>query len=445
MSNSLVEELIARHFSVVSGELAIGGHKASQLLSEHGSPLFVYDAGIQRTLLANLREALPSRVDVHFSVKANPNPAVVKVFVDAGTGTEIASAGEYEVARRAGCEPSRILFAGPAKGKDEIAHVIAGGVGEIHLESDEEIAIVARCAREAGRAVDVSLRINPSEAGTGGAMRMGGQPAAFGFDEERMAEVVRLVLQHEGLRLRGMHMFAGTQILDAEVLVRQWRHAMRIARSLADMSSEMSGRSVETIDLGGGLGIPLFANDKSLDLGQLRGLAASAFEELASDGPLAGTRFVVEPGRHLVGPAGVYLTTVRAVKESRGSRFVICDGGMNHHLAASGNLGTVIKKDYPIVNASRVGAQSTRPSFVVGPLCTPLDTIGRKVALPDATQPGDVIAILQSGAYGLTASPFGFLGHPMPAEVLVDGASARAAKRIRERGTFAHPLMPPTG
>jgi diaminopimelate decarboxylase len=266
-------------------------------------------------------------------------------------------------------------------------------------------------------------------------MRMGGQPAQFGFDEERLAEVIAAVGAHGQLRFSGVHMFAGTQILDADVLVGQWRHAVEVARRVADLV----GAPVATVDLGGGLGIPYFPHETALDLEAVRTAAAELFATVDEDPAFLGTRFIVEPGRFLAGPAGVYVSRVLSKKESRGKTFVVLDGGMNHHLAASGNLGQVIKRDYPILNASRPDAGPLAEAVVVGPLCTPLDTLGRKVAMPEATTSGDLVAILQSGAYGLSASPVGFLSHPMPAEVLVDQGAPRL---IRGRGTFQHPIVP---
>ncbi|HUF91895.1 MAG TPA: type III PLP-dependent enzyme [Candidatus Limnocylindria bacterium] len=433
-AGGLAQGLIAEQFAVAGSVLHVGGVPVTAMAAAHGTPLYVYDAGLMRRRLAMLRAVLPPRVAVHYSVKANPHPEVVRVFVEAGAGAEIASAAEWERARAAGCAPARIVFAGPGKGVEELEHVIRGGIGEIHVESDEEIALLQAIGDRLQRRVDVAIRVNPAPAAAGGAMQMGGHPAAFGFDEERLAEVAARVGQAARLRLRGVHMFAGTQILDAAVLAGQWRHAIGIARRLG----EITGAAVDTIDLGGGLGIPYFAHERALDLAAVQALAAPAFAALDAEAHLSATRLIVEPGRFLAGPAGVYLTRVRSVKVSRGATFVVCDGGMHHHAAAAGNLGQVIKRDYPVVNASRLDTPAALTAAVVGPLCTPLDTLGRKVELP-ATQPGDLIAVLQSGAYGLSASPVGFLSHPMPAEVLVDDGHAR---EIRARGTFAQPVVP---
>jgi len=427
----LLPGLVAQ-FGVREGELAVGGRRVSDLAAEFGTPLFLYDAALLRDRLATLRAHLPARVDVFYSVKANPNPAVIAVFAQMGAGLEIASGGEYLRARRGGGTPERILFAGPAKGRAELQLVLDGGIGEIHLESMEELETVAELAAGRAEPVDVAVRVNPAAEASGGAMRMGGQPAPFGFDEERLEEVVRAIAARPGLRFSGVHMFAGTQILQADVLVGQWRRALELARHAA----RVAGGPLRTVDLGGGLGIPYFPNESALDLAAVRAGAEDLFAGVEKDPALQGTRIVLEPGRFLAGPAGLYLARVRAVKESRGRTFVILDGGMHHHLAASGNLGQVIKRDYPVLNASHADAAPTLEATVSGPLCTPLDTLARSAQLAPVAA-GDLVAVLQSGAYGLTASPVGFLSHPMPAEVLVDGGRATL---IRPAGTFEQPL-----
>lgn len=409
------------------GDLAL-----EALARDHGTPLYVYDAPAMRAELRALRDALPECVEIFYSVKANPNPEVVRVFVESGTGCEVASGAEYLRARAAGCAPERILFAGPGKSEAELELVVRSGIGEIHVESREEVASLGAIARRLERSVDVSIRVNPAQPAAGGAMQMGGLPSAFGIDEERLDQAVGWVASEPQLRLRGVHQFAGTQILDVELLVAQWRHALAVGERLA----ALGGEPPRTIDLGGGLGIPYFAHEKPLDLAKLARLAAELFATLPR--ALAETRFIVEPGRFLVGPAGVYLTRARSVKASRGTTFVVLDGGMHHHLAASGNLGQVIKRNYPVVNVSRPGSVDTETVTLVGPLCTPLDTLARAARLAPVSR-GDLIAVLQSGAYGLSASPVGFLSHPTPAEVLVDGGMVRC---IRARGSFEAPLVP---
>jgi diaminopimelate decarboxylase len=429
--SDLAASVVAEHWDVREGVLDVEGHLLTDLVAEYGSPLYVYSAARMRDRLQQLRMALGARFDVFFSVKANPNPAILKLFVAEGAGLEIASAAEYIRARKAGAEPQRILFAGPGKTYEELDFVIENGIGEIHIESFEEIDRLAELTQKHGVTLNVSVRVNPAAEAQGGAMRMGGGPAAFGLDEALMEQVVPLIQAVPSLNLHGLHLFAGTQILNAETLITQWSVGLQIAKRLIGLGVEL-----KTLDFGGGLGVPYVASDKRLDLGQVATGVMSLLEQIDQDADLAPLNLMVEPGRFLAGPGGLYAARVTSVKESYGEVFAITDGGMHHHLAASGNLGQVLKKDYPVILANRLNDTGDTPQKVVGPLCTPLDTYGRKTVLPRPNV-GDLMAILQSGAYGLSASPVGFLSHAMPAEILVDG---EAVTVIRPKGTFENPL-----
>lgn len=409
----LAAELLARNFGGTD-ELLIGGVPVSRLVQEHGSPLFVYDADIARRRYRDLSAAVSGFASVFYSVKANPNPEIARLFVEEGAGLEVASARELQIALQAGAPASRILFAGPGKGESELEFAVRARIGEVHVECFEEIQTLGRLAQDAGQRVRVGIRVNPIAAAQGGAMRMGGKPAAFGFDEESLADVIEALADQTMLDLVGVHLFAGTQILDADTLLVQWGHGLDVAARVA----QMIGRPIETIDLGGGLGIPYHGADRALDLGKIAAGATTLAARKASDALLRDARVVLEPGRFLMGEAGIYVMSVRAVKRSRGTRFVVADGGMHHHLAASGNLGQVMKRDYPIVAATKLRAAAQDVAALVGPLCTPLDTLARQTALP-VLAAGDLVAVLQSGAYGLTASPVNFLSHPVPNEVLV--------------------------
>lgn len=417
----LAQRLLLENFAGSDDTLHIGGVSVKTLAETYGTPFFAYDAKGFRERISFLNEAIAGFAEIYYSIKANPNPEVVRVLLEAGAGLEIASAGEFEIARSVGADPSKIVFAGPAKGEAELKHTIDNGLGEVHLETDSEIERVSSIANELGRTVRVALRINPVSTVQGGAMRMGGKPAAFGFDEERMPEVVRSVLGHQKLDLTGIHIFAGTQILDANTLLAQWTHAIGLAEKVAGLT----GQPVRTIDLGGGLGVPYHGGEPELDLAAVKAGIQSLREPIASHSLLRETKVILEPGRFLAAPCGIYVMSVRATKISRGERFIICDGGMHHHLAASGNLGQVIKRDYPIVAANRLRDGETHQATVVGPLCTPLDTLGRKTPMPTGVRDGDLIAVLQSGAYALSASPIEFLSHPRPAEILVDEGTHR--------------------
>jgi len=431
-----VSNLIARYFAQRGGELLIGGVPVTRLAARHGTPVFVYDRAVLDRKLDALREALPAGFSVCYSVKANPNRALLEHFLSRGCGLELASAGEFHQALAAGAKPSDVIFAGPGKTEAELELVLKHGIGEIHAESDLEIQRIGAICRRLGCRARVAIRVNPSGEAQGGAMRMGGKPLPFGVDEERLDAVLDLLLADRSIDFRGIHLFAGTQILEAEVLAAQYRKGLEIAAHVVDRI----GSPFHTIDFGGGLGIPYFANEQPLDLEKLRDLLASLFAEMAVDRRFAGTKFVVEPGRFLVGESGVYLCRVNDIKVSRGKKFLIVDGGMHHHLAASGNLGQTIKRNYPVGLVNKLDQPADEAVDVVGPLCTPLDVLARNVQLPRA-EVGDLFGIFQSGAYARAASPLNFLSHPAPPEVLADAGEDRL---IRARGEYADYLVDQT-
>ncbi|GJD31292.1 L-glutamyl-[BtrI acyl-carrier protein] decarboxylase [Methylobacterium adhaesivum] len=423
-AESLAQRLIAADFSRRGGVLQVGGLDLATLAETYGTPFFVYDAALMRRAYRALSEAVAGFAEVDYSVKANPRPDIIRIFADEGAGAEIASGAEYAAALAAGVAPERILFAGPGKSDADIERVVSGGIGEIHLENVEEMARVTAAAARHGRRISVAIRVNPGPDAQGGAMRMGGKPSPFGFDEEELDAVVDRIEAESHLCLVGLHLFAGTQGLSASTLLAQWAYGLRLAARVAARID----RPLDTVDLGGGLGIPYFAGDTALDLDAIRAGIPSLKTMIAVEPGLATARIVLEPGRYLTGPAGLYVARVRAVKHSRGQHFAITDGGMHHHLAASGNLGQIVKRDYPVAAVLDEGDAVHRPWSVVGPLCTPLDILARAALLPDLAA-GDLIAVLQSGAYALTASPTGFLSHPLPAEILVDEGRATLIER----------------
>jgi diaminopimelate decarboxylase len=407
--------LTAKYFPKSGESLVIGDLSVNQLADIYGTPIFIYDRAVFDRKYDALRRALPERFTIYYSIKANPASAVVKHFLSRGCGIEIASVGEFRKALEAGCPANKILFAGPGKSEAELGQVLSKGIGEIHIESLTEAKRIAAICRRLNRRAQVAVRINPAGEAEGGAMRMGGRPAPFGMDEEILDQVLDAVLGEPELDLCGMHLFTGTQILDAATLHNQYRHGLELARRMV----KRVGRPLRTLDFGGGLGIPYFAHEQELDLECLRSRLVDLCEEVDRDECFEGTQFLVEPGRFLAGEAGVYLTHVSDIKMSRGKKFLIVDGGMNHHLAASGNLGQTIKRNYPIAVVNKLTAPSDETVDIVGPLCTPLDTLARGIVLPHA-EIGDLVGIFQSGAYGRSASPLGFLSHPLPSEIWVD-------------------------
>lgn len=427
-----VSSLVERYFGASGGELLVGQCPVSELASAYGTPLFVYDSGIAERKWSLLRQTLPSEFAISYSVKANPQPAFLHLFLSKGCGLEVASAGEFLQALNAGCPPEKVLFAGPGKTEEELELALSRNIGEIHAESFTEIARIAAISRRLNRRTAVALRINQGSEGQGGAMRMGGKPAPFGIDEEQLEPAVDRVKAETSLEFRGIHLFTGTQILDHNILVTQYRQGIEIARRAA----RRAGHPLATLDFGGGLGIPYFAHEHELDMEALGAGLADLMQSVAEDEAFRGTQFLVEPGRFLAGESGVYLMRVNDIKVSRGKKFLITDGGMHHHLAASGNLGQTIKRNYPVAIVNKLNAPATETADVVGPLCTPLDVLARGSALPPA-EIGDLVAVFQSGAYARSASPLAFLSHPSPPEVwIADGRHSL----VRKRGSLADVL-----
>jgi diaminopimelate decarboxylase len=387
----------------------------------------VYDASLLQKKWELLRKTCPLEFDISYSVKANPNPAILRFFLSKGCGLEIASGGEFFLALREGSAPDKVLFAGPGKAEGELEFVLSNKIGEIHAESLVEVERISSISRQLQMRARIALRINPKDEAQGGAMRMGGKSAPFGIDEEMLEDAIDRVFSDSALEFRGIHLFSGTQILDHTVLIRQYRKGIEIGLKAA----RRLGRPIHTLDFGGGLGIPYFPNEKPLDMDALRDELARLMTEVRHEPLFNGTRFVLEPGRYLVGEAGIYVARVVDKKTSRGKNYLILDGGMNHHLAASGNLGQVIKKNFPVAILNKEQSTEFERVDIVGPLCTPLDVLARDVDLPKA-KVGDLVGVFQSGAYARTASPLDFLSHPHPAEVLVCNGQVEL---IRRRGT----------
>jgi len=423
-----LSQLVAKYFPSSDRELRFARIGVNALAATYGTPFFVYDSSVLDKKLSILREALPREFEISYSMKANPNAAILRHFLAKGCGLEIASAGEFYQAAHAGCLPERMLFAGPGKTDAELEYVLRKGIGEIHIESFSEVERIATVCQRLHACANVAIRVNPSEESQAGAMRMGGKSAPFGIDEESLDAALDLVLSERALNFRGIHLFSGTQILDADLLLNQYRKGLEIARRVA----RSLGHPLHTVDFGGGLGIPYFTHEDELDMQRVREGATELQSELRTEALFSGTHFIVEPGRYLVGESGVYVARVTDIKVSRGKKYLILDGGMNHHLAASGNLGQTIKRNYPIAIVNKLGVPSQQAVDVVGPLCTPLDVLGRSVELPDAAV-GDLIGVFLSGAYTRAASPLGFLSHPAPPEIWIDSGQHFL---VRRRGEF---------
>ena len=401
-------------FPVIDNRLQIGGQPISRLAEVLGqTPFYAYDRQRIAGRVAEMRAALPAGWELHYAIKANPMPAVVQALGGWVDGLDVASAGELRVALDTGIAPERISFAGPGKRESEIAQAVAAGI-VLNLESERELLTAARCGERLGLRPTVALRINPDFEMKASAARMGGGPRQFGVDAEQAGALLQAM---HGLPVEfvGFHLYFGSQNLKADAIAQSQAQAVAMAARLA----EQAPGPVRVLNLGGGLGIPYFPGEAALDLAALSQHMRALAPQIAAQLPQATP--VLELGRYLVGEAGVYVCRVIDRKVSRGEVFLVTDGGLHHHLAASGNFGQVIRRNYPVVLADRVAPDADHPletANVVGPLCTALDLLGDKLALPRA-EVGDLVAILASGAYGLSASPQRFLSHPAALEALV--------------------------
>jgi diaminopimelate decarboxylase len=399
-------------FSQESVVLVVGGVRIDRLAERVGStPFFAYDRRLITQRIELLRRTLPREIHLSYAVKANPMPAVVQHLSALVDGLDVASAGEMRVALDTPMPATAISFAGPGKRPAELAQAVAAGV-MIEMESAVEAERISVIGQRLGIRPRVAIRVNPDFTIKGSGMRMGGGPQQFGVDSERVPELVR-DLRVRDLDFLGLHIFAGSQNLNAEIL----KDAQRKTVALAIRLANEAGQELRYLNVGGGFGIPYTEKDKPLDVVAVGENLGSLLADVVRP-ELGATRVVVELGRYIVGETGVYITRVVDRKESRGSTFLIVDGGLHHQLAASGNFGQVIRRNYPVAIANRFMQPYAEQVNVVGCLCTPLDVLGDNVSLPRA-QIGDLVAVFLAGAYGLTASPAAFLGHPQPVEVLV--------------------------
>jgi len=398
-------------FSCAENELLVGGLKLSRLAARVGqTPFYAYDRDLLQSRVAELRAALPASIKLHYAMKANPMPAVVALMAGMVDGIDVASGGELKVALDAGADPHEVSFAGPGKRRGELCQAVAAGV-LINIESFREVSELTAISAELTLPARIAVRVNPDFELKGSGMKMGGGPKQFGVDAELVPELLAEVGK-AGLQFEGFHLFAGSQNLKAESICEAQQKSYELALRLAAHAPS----PVKFLNLGGGFGIPYFPGEQRLDLASvgenLKKIAVRAAQEMPQ------AELVIELGRYLVGEAGIYVTQVVDRKVSRGQTYLVVDGGLNHHLSASGNFGQVIRKNYPVAIGNRMNQAEKEIVSVVGPLCTPLDLLAERMELPIAG-PGDFVVLYQSGAYGASASPQRFLGHPEVVEVLV--------------------------
>lgn len=398
-------------FGNANGQLLVGGIPLNRLAARVGqTPFYAYDRSLLRARVNELRAALPSSIKVHYAMKANPLPALVGLMAGLVDGIDVASGGELKVALDAGANPSEISFAGPGKRLGELSQAVAAGV-LLNIESFREIRELAAISDKLALPARVAVRVNPDFELKGSGMKMGGGAKQFGVDAEQVPDLL-IEIRRLGLNFEGFHLFSGSQNLCAESICEAQQKSYELALRL----SADAPTPVRCLNLGGGFGIPYFPGESRLDAKPIGENLYLLAKRAAVEMPEA--ELIIELGRYLVGEAGIFVTRVIDRKISRGQLFLVVDGGLNHHLSASGNFGQVIRKNYPVAIGNRMNAANDGLSSIVGPLCTPLDILADRMELANA-EVGDFVVVFQSGAYGASASPHNFLGHPAPIEVLI--------------------------
>ena len=398
-------------FPVKNGQLILGNMLLTQLAERIGqTPFYAYDRQALTNRVNQLRQHMPDMLKIHYAMKANPMPAVVQHMATLVDGFDLASAGEMKVALDTPMSAEYISFAGPGKRPNELRQAIAAGV-TINIESPTELETIAQQCDLLGLNAKVAIRINPAFELKASGMKMGGGPKQFGIDEEQVPAVLQR-LKTLGLNFQGFHIYSGSQNLKAESIIEAQQKSLQLATQL----SEYCPSAIRKLNIGGGFGIPYFPGDTPLAIEQIG--EALAIQMALTHQSLPEAEVIIELGRYLVGEAGIYVTRVLDKKISRGQTFLVVDGGLHHHLAASGNFGQVIRKNYPVAIGNKMHQQDFETVNIVGPLCTPLDILADKMALAKA-EIGDLVVIYQSGAYGYTASPTAFLSQPDAKEVLV--------------------------
>lgn len=406
------------------------------LVEQYGTPLYVYDGDAIAARYRQLRAGLPPEVEIYYSLKANPNVSVCALLGREGAGTEVSSLAELETARWAGVAARDTIFLGPGKSDEELRACVASRPLAVIVESLQELAALERHAAAARQPLDILLRVNPAASARHRGLSMGGKPRQFGIDEETVLASAATLRALQWLRPRGLHVFFGTRFLDYTEIVANTQRVFELVHAY----EAATGLAADIVGIGGGFGVAYYDNETDLDIrALLPALSDTVRHFLAGRG---ATRIITEQGRYLTAESGAFLTRVRYAKPSRGQVYAVVDGGTNHHLSAVG-VGNVLKRDFPLVSLAPAGDRATVPVTVAGPLCTPSDVLARKVPLPDP-EPGDLLAVLRSGAYGPSASPGLFLGHGFPAEVLLrNGDSHLVRRRDTPRDVLAPQRLAP--
>ena len=347
----------------------------SELKEKYGTPVFLYSSAILEKQLTETKNALKDQFEIYFAMKANPNLELLKFMREHVNGLDISSGGELKQALNAGYSANSVSFAGPAKTLKELELAIKVGTGSINVENVSELKRIIKLSKTLQIKSNIVVRVNPLKRYAAFPIRMGGVASQFGIDEEDIPSVIGMIKEHrEDIEFRGIHVYAGTNSFDATGVANSIKDIIKIASVF-----EKEGFACHEINIGGGFGCSYYDASKEFSVEEFGSIANPIVSQYRQD-ISHPVKFIVELGRFLVSSSGLYLAKVIALKETRESRFVILDGGMNHHLAASGNLGQFRRKNYLLSNLSNQDAKKIKCN-VVGPLCTPIDLMGFNVEL----------------------------------------------------------------
>jgi diaminopimelate decarboxylase len=431
------QKIIKEYYDVSDGQLVIGKLPITEIVNRHETPFYLYNPEVIKKKIKKVSQALP-KFEIYYSVKANPAPDIIQMLIDEGCGLNVATKGELALACKCSCPPGKIILAGAGKTEKELDAGIVTGVSEIHVESIDEIEKLSILAKKHDSKVQVAIRLNPGQVCRDGKIVMAEKAAAYGFDEVDLEKAAQKIINSENLELCGIHVYLGTQILNKELLLGGYEHAFELAKQLVNICS----CELKTIDFSGGFGIPYYSNEKELPIDEFGQQLLPIIKQAQNHKGLSQTRLVIEPGRYLLSEGGLYVTRVIGQKKSYGKQFIIIDGGIHHHLAASGNLGHVIKRNFPIVVANRLAEDKTKKYDITGRQCSALDTLARNVELP-VVETGDIIVFFQSGAYARSVSPLGFRSHPAPSELIAENGTVHViGSKIINDNVLGTPLGP---
>lgn len=387
----------------------------AEVAERFGTPAYVYFLDDIAERSAMIERAFGGRLGVNYAVKANPNRALLRELSSMVAALDVSSGGEVRRGLQSGYPAHKLSFSGPGKSQGELALAVSSGCGEIITESLGEISDLDRIARECGRRASILIRVSPQKVPKGFGVSMGRRPSQFGIDEEELDEALLCLPQFKSLDFVGFHIYAGTQCLDGNSILENFENYIRIFIEFG----ERHNLTVRRLVLGGGIGIP-YHGESPVDLVALGLRLNPMLDSLRSRPLFSGADLRLEIGRLLVGQAGTFITRVRRTKFSRGKEIAICDGGLNNHLAACGHFGSVIHRNYVIekVSSDSDGGNPAISYDLFGPLCTTIDQLGRDVRV-GALKTGDLLAVKNSGAYGLSASPMQFISHEPAKEIIV--------------------------